>query len=205
MALSLSLMSMPSAVAAQALARTATVTAVDIPDAACSKGFHKAKLSASSMKPGEPAYIEFRSRMSAAIPSGHMYVVFGRLDANGVPVTHHIVGLYPKGLLLGMYGGAVAWVPAHVKPFGQECTIGAVIDAWRISLSESQYQSVLARARAKLAKPPLWNMFGFNCNHFAAEFGDLIGLTRPSNSALPAFAYLPAYMKANPSRSAKAK
>ena len=157
------------------------------------------------MKAGAPAYIEFRSRLSAAIPSGHMYVVFGRLDANGKPLTHHIVGLYPKGLLLGMYGGAVAWVPAHVEPFGQECTVGAVIDAWRISLSETQYQSVLVRARAKLAKPPLWNMFGFNCNHFASEFGDLIGLRRPSNSALPAFAYLPAYMQANPSRSAKAK
>ncbi len=132
-----------------------------------------------------------------------MFVVFGRLDAIGKPATSHIVGLFPKGSFLGMYGGAVVSVPAQVKPYMLECTVTAVIDAWRISVSEDQYQAILTRARDKLANPPLWNMFGYNCNHFAAEFGDLIGLRKPDNRNLPAFAYLPAYMQANPDRHRK--
>ncbi len=173
------------------------VSGPDIDEIACKNGVREVELTTSHVNVGDPAYIEFRSRLSAVIPSGHMYVVFGRLGPDGKPLTSHIMGLYPKGFLLGMYGGAIAWVPANVKAFETECSGIAVLDAWRVSISEEKYQLILTRARAYLAKPPLWNMFGFNCNHFAASFGDLLGLRPPSNFALPAFAYLPAYIKAN--------
>ncbi len=178
-------------------------TRPDIPALACGEKFREVDLTASDIRPGDTAYIEFRSRLSAAVPSGHMYMVFGRLDPDGVPVTHHIVGLFPKGAIFGIYGGAVAWVPAHVKAYGQECLGLATLNAWRVSMPEDQYQQLLAKANATLAKPPLWNMFGYNCNHFASEFGDILGLQKPSNPSLPAFAYLPAYMKANPDRAKK--
>lgn len=185
---------------AAATTTAAIVSGPDIPDVACKTDYRDVKLTASSIRPGDAGYIEFRSRLSAAIPSGHMYVVFGRLGSDGKPLTHHIMGLYPKGSLIGLYGGSIARVPAHVKAYGKECTGIAVLNAWRVSVNEAQYERILARARATLAKPPLWNMFGYNCNHFAAEFGDIAGLRKPSNSALPAFAYLPAYIKANPQR-----
>ena len=97
------------ALAAQAAAGPITPSLPDIPEVSCSKGIYKAKLSASSVTVGDPAYIEFRSRLTTLIPSGHMFVVFGRLDPEGEPVSSHIVGLFPKGSFLGMYGGAVAW------------------------------------------------------------------------------------------------
>ena len=179
---------------------TMPVSGPDIDEIACKKGVREVELSASHVSIGDPAYIEFRSRLSAVIPSGHMYVVFGRLGPDGKPLTSHIMGLYPKGFLLGMYGGAIAWVPANVKAFETECSGIAVLDAWRVSMSEAQYQLILTKARDYLIKPPLWNMFGFNCNHFASTFGDLLGLNPPGNFALPAFAYLPAYMRANPDK-----
>ena len=179
---------------------TMPVSGPDIDEIACKTGVRQVGLTASHVTIGDPAYIEFRSRLSAVIPSGHMYVVFGRLGPDGKPLTSHIMGLYPKGFLLGMYGGAIAWVPAHVTAFETECTGIAVLTAWRVSMSETQYQTLLEKARTYLAKPPLWNMFGYNCNHFAASFGNLLGLHPPSNFALPAFAYLPAYIKANPDR-----
>lgn len=178
-------------------------TSPDIPALACGRNFRDVKLTASDIRPGDTAYIEFRSRLSAVVPSGHMYLVFGRLDVDGVPLTHHIVGLFPKGSVFGIYGGAVAWVPAHIKAHSQECAGLATLNAWRVSMPEDQYQQLLAKANATLAKPPLWNMFGYNCNHFASEFGDILGLKMPSNPSLPAFAYLPAYMKANPDRARK--
>jgi hypothetical protein len=189
----------PTAKPASAVGRELNV-GPDIAEVACGSSFRTIKLTASGSRPGDTAYIEFRSRLSAAVPSGHMYFVFGRLGSDGTPLTHHIMGLYPKGAVLGIYSGAVAWVPAHVKAYGPECSGIAVLDAWRVSMSEDQYQMLLAKARATLAKPPLWNMFGYNCNHFASEFGELLGLKKPANETLPAFAYLPAYMKANPDR-----
>jgi hypothetical protein len=175
----------------------------DIPALACGANFRQVNLTASDVRHGDTGYIEFRSRLSAAVPSGHIYFVFGRLGPDGKPLTHHIMGLFPKGAIFGIYGGAVAWVPAHVKAYGQECLGIAILNAWRVSMPEEQYQQLLAKAAAKLAKPPLWNMFGYNCNHFASEFGDILGLQKPSNPSLPAFAYLPAYMKANPDRAKK--
>lgn len=172
----------------------------EIPEIACKTNFKEVSLSAKSIRKGDTAYVEFRSRLSPAIISGHMYVVFGRLGDDGTPLTHQLIGLYPKGSVLGLYGGAIAWVPANVKPSAIDCSGISVIDAWRVSLNEAQYQKLLAKARDKLAKPPLWNMFGYNCNHFAAEFGEVAGLRKPSNSELPAFAYLPAFIKSNPTR-----
>ena len=45
------------------------------------------KVTAKRVKPGAPAYMEFRLRAALSVPSGHLYVVFGRLDPEGNPVT----------------------------------------------------------------------------------------------------------------------
>ena len=163
---------------------------------ACANGGREAKLTASRLRKGERHYLEFRTRSYPGTPSGHMYVVFGELDAGGKAISRYHIGLAPDGLAIGFLGGALVKVPAHVTPRYMECS-GGVIDAWRISVSSSQYAAVARKARASLLKPPLWSMFGFNCNHFAAGFGDIIGLKRPQDRNLTAALYLPAYVKAN--------
>ena len=52
----------------------------DIPAVYCNKGLPKSKLTASDVTPGDPAYIEFRTRLTTFIPSAHMYIVFVQLD-----------------------------------------------------------------------------------------------------------------------------
>ena len=125
-----------------------------------------------------------------------MYAVFGRLDANGNPVTRQYNGLFPKGSLLGLYGGALIPMPAELKPSYADCHF-ATGAAYRVSLTEAQYQSLLGKVRANLANPPKWTMFGFYCNIYAASLGSVAGLVEPSNSALPSFAYIYAYIEAN--------
>lgn len=154
------------------------------------------KLTANRTKPGDPAYIEFRQRLSPGIPSGHLYVVFGRLDAQGKPVTRQYNGLFPKGSLIGLYGGALIPMPSELTPSYADCHF-ATGAAYRVSLSESQYQQLLSKVRANLAHPPLWTMFGFNCNNYAASLGSVAGLVEPANRALPSFAYIYAYIEAN--------
>lgn len=155
-----------------------------------------AKLTANRTNPGDPAYIEFRQRLSPGIPSGHLYVVFGRLDAQGNPVTRQYNGLFPKGSLIGLYGGAIIPMPAELKPSYADChfSTGA---AYRVSLTESQYQQLLGKVRYNLTNPPLWRMFGFNCNNYAASLGSVAGLVEPANRAQPSFSYIYSYIEAN--------
>jgi hypothetical protein len=65
---------------------TPSAYAAEMPELTCaahgSVSGSAVKLTANRTRPGDPAYIEFRQRLSPGIPSGHMYVVFGRLDAS---------------------------------------------------------------------------------------------------------------------------
>jgi hypothetical protein len=176
---------------------------VEFPELTCAK-YGKgmganAPLTASRVRKGDPYYIEFRYRFSYAIISGHMYDVFGRLDANGNPITRQYIGLFPDGGLLGLYGGAIIPVPAEVHPSIRDCTYvpGA---AYRVSLTASQYRALVAKVRAVLAHPPVWQMEAYNCNHFAAGLGSVAGLKLPENGLLPSFAYIHAFIHANGDR-----
>ncbi|WP_157944667.1 hypothetical protein [Mangrovicella endophytica] len=153
-------------------------------------------LTASRVRAGDPAYIEFRGRMSPAIPSGHMYVAFGRLDAAGNPVSRYHIGSYPKGYVVGLYGGALVPMPVELEPSILDCSMGT-FDAYRVSLTEEQYKKLLAKVAYYRRNPPTWTMFGFNCNNFAASLGSVAGLREPVGRAVPTFAYVQAYIRAN--------
>src|SRR4051794_6699848 len=55
------------------------------------------KLTAKRVRVGDPAYIEFRSRIALSVPCGHLYAVLGRLDPQGNPVSRQNMGLFPDG------------------------------------------------------------------------------------------------------------
>jgi hypothetical protein len=154
------------------------------------------KLTANRTRPGDPGYMEFRVRSALTIPSGHLYVVFGRLDAKGKPLTRQYIGLFPLGGPIGLYGGSVVPVPAQLEPDSLDCGMRTAA-AYRVSLSEDQYQRLLGKVGAYLANPPKWRMFGFNCNNFAASLGDVAGLREPDNTGQPSFTYIYAYIKKN--------
>jgi hypothetical protein len=129
-------------------------------------------------------------------------VVFGRLDRQGEPVTRQYIGLFPKGSLIGLYGGAIVPMPADLAPSFEDCHFTPNA-AYRISLTEQQYQQLLEKVRADLANPPKWRMFGFNCNNFAATLGSVAGLVEPANRAQPSFSYIYAYIEANSDKGRK--
>lgn len=155
-----------------------------------------ATLTASRVRPGDRAYMEFRSRTTLSIPTGHTYVVFGRLDDKGKPVTRQYVGLFPKGGAAGFYAGSVAPIDADLAPDITDCSYH-VNSAYRVSLTEDQYSRLLGKVRSALASPPKWRMVGMNCNTFAVSLGSVAGLSAPANIDQPSFTFLPAYIKAN--------
>ena len=58
---------------------------------------------------GDPPYNLVRQRLSPGIPSSNLYVVFGRLDPASTKVTRQDNGLFPKGNLIGLYGGRASF------------------------------------------------------------------------------------------------
>jgi hypothetical protein len=188
---------MPNAMADQETRQTPQIKyGGGLSELACANGGREAKLTASRISNGDRHYLEFRTRNYPGSPSGHLYVVFGELNESGKVVSRFHIGLAPDWLAIGFVGGAFVDVPAHLTPRRMECS-GGVIDAWRISISPAQYEAITRKARSSLINPPLWSMFGFNCNHFAAQFGDIIGLKHPLSRDLMARFYLPAYIKVN--------
>lgn len=178
----------------------AAASALDLPELSCAEhglpNGQPARLTAERKSTGHKAYIEFRQRISPAIPSGHLYVVFGRLDAEGEPLTRQYVGLYPLGYVIGLYGGAIMPMPATVTPNYADCRF-SVQAAYRVSLDERQYRRLVSHVREVLADPPQWHMAAYNCNHFGASLGAVVGLRAPENRLLPAFAYIHALIDAN--------
>lgn len=172
---------------------------VDFPQLTCAaygmRGSN-AKLTASRATPDAPAYMEFRARREHLIGSGHMYVVFGRLDASGKPVTHQYIGLFPKGGIVGMYTAMAVPISAQLTPRKEDCN-GGTIGAYRVSLTEAQYQALLGKVSAALAKPPLWHMLANNCNHFAAGLGRVAGLKPAVDFLSPSFQYIHSYAAIN--------
>ena len=184
---------------------TASAYQPDFPELTCAaygmSGGRDATLTAYRRKQGAPGYIEFRARMEHLIGSGHMYVVFGRLDASGKPVTHQYIGLFPVGGALGMYSAMAVPIKAHLKPRKEDCD-GGTLGAYRVALSEAEYQALVGKVQAALAKPPLWHMFAYNCNHFAASLGRVAGLKPADDFLSPTFQYIHSYIRKNGDASA---
>ena len=126
----------------------------------------------------------------------NMFVVFGRLDPQGRPATRQYIGLFPVLGPVGLYGGAVVPVPAVMTPSVRDCTLRPN-GVYRVSLSDAQYEKLLAKVRHVRANPPLWHMALYNCNHFAISMGLAVGLKAPQDALLVPPAYLQALIEIN--------
>ncbi len=158
-------------------------------------------LVAERIVPDDTHYIEFRYRLSPVLPSGHMYVVYGQLDENGLPVSFNYTGLFPKGSVVGLYTGILLPVglSANVDPSVLDCNF-LPIAAYRRSISAAQYDNLLMKVAEYRASPPRWSMLSFNCNHYAASLGETVGLKSPQGRRSQQFLsdiYFRQYVKAN--------
>lgn len=149
----------------------------------CKKNFVATKddvLVADRIAPGDTHYIEFRVRPSPAVPSGHLYVVHGRLDDKAKPKTFEYIGLFPKGSVVGLYTGIVlpVGIKGNLQPSALDCNVKPT-GAFRVSLTKTQYSNLKEKIAEHRENPPDWRMLSYNCNHFAASLGEAVGLKAP--------------------------
>lgn len=151
--------------------------------------------------PGDTHYVEFRLRVTPALPSGHMHVVYGELGANRLPKTFNYVGLLPKGSLFGLYAGIFipVGISGELEPSLMDCAVKPQ-SAYRVSLDANEFERLLNKIERFRDNPPDWRMLSYNCNHFASDLGKVVGLKAPKGMRSQQFlsnVYFRQFLKAN--------
>jgi hypothetical protein len=126
-------------------------------------------------------FVEFRSRTGFY---GHTYVVYGRIDGRGKRTDVHYAGLYPEGGPVGFMLGHVLPVPATVDAV-EDDLIDPVTERYLRILTVEEFAKVTAMVGRLRANTQLWNALLNNCNDFAAELAQELGLRTPSTLLIP--------------------
>lgn len=130
-----------------------------------------------------PYYIEFRSR--GAISYGHTFVMFGKNDSAGNMLPGEVAGLHPAGGVAEYVAGHYLPVPAETGPSDGDLEEIYISNRYRINLTAEQYPKVLAFIRHKQATSKMWHAVLNNCNGFAGEIANFMGLQAPSALLMP--------------------
>ncbi len=129
-----------------------------------------------------PYYVEFRA--SPNVVGGHTYLAYGALGGDGRPADQHVIGFAPWGGAIGILVGMIA-APADLTQTTFDDK-GLDIDRYRRPLTESQYQNLVAFIAREQRHTHVYNLFVNNCNDFAAEAAQVVGLHVPPDRFIPA-------------------
>ena len=152
-------------------------------------GTQAKKLDANRYTPGHRYYIEIRMRHTPPLPIGHTYTAYGRLDENGRKLDESLVMLAPKGGYAGAAAASSIPMPSVMTPTPADCNIKPVA-AYRVSLSDAQYENLLkAIKQAKIDKPK-YKLFLYNCNHFTSRISESVGIKTPKNKYTSSLVYM---------------
>lgn len=124
-------------------------------------------------------FIEFRSRY--ALSYGHTYVIFGRANRSGEMINPQVAGLHPRS------ESQVPYVLGHFVPVAAETGVSdGDLDekyrsaSWRVMLTESEYNKVVAYIRKLQKTSPVWHAALYNCNAFVADIARFMGYKTPA-------------------------
>lgn len=152
---------------------------------------HRRRFARSSSQAGGRYFIEFRSRY--ALSYGHTYAAFGRLNASGQIIQSEVAGLHPAG------ESSVPWmmghfipVPSETGPSDGDLEDKYVSNRWRVTMSEAEYNKVVAKIREMQRSTPLWSAVLYNCNSFVGDIAKFMGF----NSQTSTLQIPPAYIGA---------
>lgn len=154
------------------------------------------RVEARRINPGDPYYVEIRMRNTPLMPVGHTFVVYGKLDGNGEPLSERMAMLAPLGGYAGAGIAAAIPVPGVLTPYGDDCKIRPET-AYRVSLNAQRYEKFLLALKKVKKEKPVYMLFAQNCNHFTQRMADSVGILPPKNKYVPAVEYLYDMIEAN--------
>lgn len=138
-----------------------------------------------ALSPGKPYFVEFRSR--GAQSYGHTFVFYGRLGSGNKFGSFRVTGLHPAG------DDAATYMQGHWVPVPAETGVSyGDLDEQYLTgrhcatLTEAEYNRVVAYINQLRAKHTTWHAPTYNCNAYAADIAKFVGLDTPNpNLYLP--------------------
>ena len=128
---------------------------------------------------GEHYFIDFRARQSTYI--GHTYIVYFRVDASGHVVEEHHDGLIPEE---DVWNGLFSPIRATIRKYKDDTRL-PVTDVYRRELTAAEFARVGRAVRMLKATQRQWHLIFYNCNDFAIEIAEALGLRRPPSLMPP--------------------
>jgi hypothetical protein len=123
-------------------------------------------------------FIEFRARSSSYI--GHTYITYYRTDADGRVVEQHETGLIPEE---DVWNGMFSPIRASIRKYKDDARLPTTA-VYRKQLTAVEYARVGRAVQLLKANQTRWHVIFYNCNDFAIEVAEALGLWRPP-SLLP--------------------
>jgi hypothetical protein len=135
--------------------------------------------------PSHRFFVEFRARNAASY--GHMYVMYGEVNARREVIRSEIAGFFPAGDSRTCENCSVYnWTIGHVVPVASE--IGAsdgdleeqyVLARYRVWIDAAQYKSLVAYIKQRKAHLGPWHAFLNNCVTFGRDVAVELKLNVP--------------------------
>jgi hypothetical protein len=153
---------------------------------AAATGRHKpdttGSVTADSKPSGEHYFVDFRSRPGYLF--GHTFIVYGQLNERGRPIHTHYAGIYPISGQQGLIIGSFIAVPASVRGVKDDYK-ERPSNIYRLRLSPSQYAHLTHLVGHLKANHKEWNLLFANCNDFAIDVAQGMGMSTPPSWLLP--------------------
>lgn len=128
---------------------------------------------------GERYFIDFRARQSTYI--GHTYIVYFRVGADGRVAEEHHEGLIPEE---DVWNGLFSPIRATIRKYKDDTRL-PVTDIYRRELTAAEFVRVGRAVRMLRATQRRWHLIFYNCNDFAIEIAEALGLRRPPSLMPP--------------------
>lgn len=136
-------------------------------------------LAQSSGPSGERYFIDFRARRSAYI--GHTYIIYFRTSADGRLIEERHAGLVPEE---NVWNGIFSPIRAAIRKYKDDTRLPPTV-IYRRELSAAEYARVDRAVRMLRASEHRWHVIFYNCNDFAIEIAEALGLRRPPSLMPP--------------------
>jgi len=142
-------------------------------------------------------FVEFRARNAASY--GHMYVMYGEVNARREVIKSETAGFFPAGDSRTCENCSVYyWTIGHVIPVPSE--IGAsdgdleeqyVLARYRVWISAAQYERLVAYMNDRKAHPGPWHVVLNNCVTFGRDVAMTVNLKLPPQMLMPFVVMVP--------------
>lgn len=144
----------------------------------------KPAAAAASEPGGERYFVEFRSRTAQSY--GHTFVVHGKVTGSNKIYPSMVAGLHPAGHSSVTYMlGHVMPVPAETGASYGDTDEQYLTARYRVEMGKAEYLRVAAYIKKLQSSLKTWTATQQNCNWFAGEIAQFMGMRVPSPMEMP--------------------